>query len=333
MRRRTFLSCIGSSAAFATSCADPRNTVKFGMSTPADLTHNGVYVWAHAFLETIKAAGFKADIFPNSSIGGERERVMQTRMGLLEVNATGGDEVSRWSPLAAAGAHPFLIDTYSHMDRLLTETPYIKEISIDFEHHGFRLVDFAYTGSMVGLFTRGRPVRTMDDLRQLRLRVLSAADLDLLNAWRVRGVQVAWEEVAQALQTGMVDAYLNPPNIAPLFGHGAVLDYFTDLRMGPASRMMIISTHWLESLTTRQKDSVEEAIAAGRAANRQWTKDVESRDREKLKQTGIEWITLTNAERKEWLEVSEAIPPGRWETAEASAQFRHWIEETREAQE
>ncbi len=329
MKRRAFLSGLGATS-LAASCGDPRSAVKLGMSTPEDLVHNGVYVWANAFTDTLKAAGFRTEIFANSSIGGERERVMQTRMGLLEVNATGGDEVGRWSPLAAAGAHPFLIDAYSHMDRLLEDTPYIERISKDFEHRGVRLADFAYTGSMVGLFTRGLPVRTMDDLRKLRLRVLSAADLDLLNAWKVRGVQVAWEEVAQALQTGMVDAYLNPPNVAPLFGHGAVLDYFTDLRMGPAARMMIISTRWMETLTRDQKDSVEEAIKAGRAANREWTKNVEARDRRKLEQSGIEWITLTDAERREWLEVSEGIPAGRWETPEASALFRQWIKETKE---
>ncbi len=331
MKRRALLAGIGAGA-FAVSCTDPRHTIKFGISTPSDLTHNGVYVWADAFTRVLNEAGLDTELFPNSSIGGERERIMQVRMGLLEVNATGGDEVNRWSPLAAAGAHPFLIDTYDHMDRLLTDTPYIEGISKDFEQHGFRLADFVYTGSMVGLFTRGKPVRTMDDLRQLRLRVLSAADLDLLNAWKVRGVQVAWEEVAQALQTGMVDAYLNPPNIAPLFGHGAVLDYFTDLRMGPASRMIVISEHWYETLASNQRETVEKAIAAGRTANRLWTNTVEERDREKLKKTGIEFIALTNEERREWIEASKAIPAGRWETTEASAQFRKWIKETEETQ-
>ena len=118
MKRRTFLSGVGATTLVA-SCADPRNTVKLGMSTPADLTNNGVYVWAHAFIETLKASGFRTEVFPNSSIGGERERVMQARIGLLEVNATGGDEVSRWSPLAAASAHPFLIDTNNSMDSLM----------------------------------------------------------------------------------------------------------------------------------------------------------------------------------------------------------------------
>ncbi len=327
MIRRAFLVGLGANA-MVSSCTDPRGAIKVGISTPADPLRNGVYVWVEAFMNVLREAGFRLDVFANSSIGGERERVMQVRLGLLEINATGGDEISRWSPLSAAGAHPFLIDSYDHMDRLLTQTPYLEQISTDFQQRGFRLADFVYTGSMVGLFTRGRPVRTLEDLRKLRLRVLSAADLDLLNTWRVRGVQVAWEEVAQALQTGMVDAYLNPPNIAPMFGHGTVLDYFTDLRMGPASRMVIISEHWFQSLSADEKEVVEKASAAGRAANRLWTKNAQSRDRERLEETGIKWITLTDAERREWLDVSEAIPNGRWETPEASAQFRRWVNET-----
>lgn len=332
MNRRRLLFGLGASALSA-GCENSNidGIVKFGLSTPADLERNGVYVWANAFMSVLREAGFRTEAFPNSSIGGERERVMQVQMGLLEINTTGGDEVSRWSPLSAAGAHPFLIETYDHMDRLLTQTPYIDQISKDFQSHGFRLADFVYTGSMVGLFTRGHPVRKLSDLRELRLRVLSAADLDLLTAWDVRGVQVAWEEVAQALQTGMVDAYLNPPNVAPMFGHGAVLDYFTDLRMGPATRLVIISERWFDTLSASKKEIVAKAINAGRTANRNWTAKAQTRDRERLTNAGIEWIALTQSERQEWLQASERIPPGRWETPETSVQFRQWIDDTREA--
>lgn len=307
-----------------------QNTVcKFGMSTPADPVRNGGYVWVKAFTEVLKDAGLDVQVFPSSSIGGERERMFQLQMGLLEINATGGDEVNRWSPLASASARPFQIESYQHLDRLLTQTPFIGQVSKDFQAHGFQLADIVNTGSMVGLFTRGTPVRKMDDLRKLRLRVLSASDMDLLNAWDVRGVQVAWEEVSQALQTSMVDAYLNPPNTAPMFGHGSVLDYFTDLKLGPANRLIVISQRWFDKLSTSMQDIIVKATRAGHDANQIWTQDVILQDKERLKQTGIEWITLSSEQRQEWIDASKAIPAGRWETHEATSQFQQWVEDTR----
>lgn len=332
MNRRGFLSTLGLSSLLigCSQSSQDRTAIKFGMSTPSDPTRNGVYVWAQAFISVLSQAGFQIQVFPSSSIGGERERMFQVQMGLLETNSTGGDEVNRWSPLAAASARPFLIESYDHLDRLLTQTPYLEQVSNDFQVHGFRLADIVNTGSMVGLFSRGTPVRRLEDLRMLRLRVLSSADMDLLNAWDARGVQVAWEEVAQALQTGMVDAYLNPPNVAPMFGHGSVLDYFTDLGLGPAIRLVVISQLWFDSLSPSQQGSVNDAITAGRQANRLWTANAIRLDRERLISTGIEWITPTPDERQEWIDASQAIPPGRWETPTATTQFTQWVEATRE---
>jgi TRAP-type C4-dicarboxylate transport system substrate-binding protein len=305
--------------------------VKIGMSTPADRARNGVYVWIDVFRRSIEHAGLRTRVYPNSTIGGERERTIQMQLGLLQLNASGGYELSRWSPLLAAMARPFLVDSYAHMSRLLTDTPFLAGTNRALAPHGLRLLDFAYTASMTGLFTRGRPVRRVDELRPLRLRVLSRADQHLLNAWRVRGVQVAWEEVAQALQTGIVDAYLNPPNVAPMFGHGTVLDYFTDLRMGPAARLIVAAADWLDGLTPAEARAVYRAVASARTANRLWLAAAGDADRKRLRDSGIEWIAITDAQRASWIEASQQIKPGRWEDPAATARYLQWLENTRAA--
>lgn len=334
MNRRDFLYTMSMSTLLRGCAQDAPSgsSVKFAMSTPAGPIRNGVFVWVQAFAGVMESAGMPVQIFPNSSIGGERERMIQVQMGLLEFNSTGGDEVNQWSPIASALSRPFLVESYEHLDRIFTQTRFLEDVSKDYSTHRFMLADVVNTGSMVGLFSRGAPVRTLSDLQKLRLRVLSAADMDLLHAWNARGVQVAWEEVAQALQTGMVDAYLNPPIVAPMFGHGSVLDYFTDLGMGPATRTVVLSKPWFDALTPQQQEIVNQAILAGRQANRDWTKAAIQQDKERLLQTGIEWITLTPEERHEWVEVSQRIPPNRWETPEATAKLRRWVEETQEAQ-
>jgi TRAP-type C4-dicarboxylate transport system substrate-binding protein len=336
MKRRSFLkhtvslAAISGFASAGIKAITIDDDVKFGFSSPASLENNGIYVWLDACAQVLRQHGFGTRMYPNSGLGGEMERLYQTQLGLMELNVTSGDSIGRWSPLLYAGARPFYIETYDHMDRLLTETPYLKAMSKELAPHDIEIVDIVYTGSMVGLFTRGLPVKSLRDLRKLRLRVLSAADMDLLHAWDVRGVQVAWEEVAQALQTGMVDAYLNPPNIAPMYGHGAVLDYFTDLRMGPAVRMLIVSKKWLNSLSTNQITVFEQAKEAGRKANRAWNKKALARDRERLEKTGIQWISLTPDERQEWVEACKKIPPNRWEVPEKTAQYLAWVEQTSE---
>lgn len=335
MNRRGFIQGIGLAALAGyalPSRASLAEDVKIGMSTPASMEHNGVYVWIKTCADELTKAGLGTRVYPNSTLGGDRERTYQMQLGLLDLNATGGDEIGRWSPMVAATSRPFLISSYDHMSRFLSQTPYIERVSNELRPYGLELVDMAYTASMVGLFTRGTPVHQMDDLRKLRLRVLSESDFSLLRAWNVRGVQVAWEEVAQGLQTGIIDAYLNPPNIALMFGHGSVLDYFTDLRMGPAGRLVVASTQWLDSLSSSERESVQQAFSLARIANREWTANTLSEDRANLERAGIEWIELEGDARREWVEASAAIPPGDWETPEASEQYLEWVQQTRRSE-
>lgn len=326
---------LAAAAMMAVLCALPveaatadRLDVKIGMSTPLDSERNGVYVWTRTLADALERAGARVRIYPNSAIGGEKERMDQVAIGLLEVNDTGGDELTRLSPLFHA-QRPFEVESYEHLDRLLTETSFLAEVNAELVDDDLILLDYAYTGSMVGLLTRGKPVRRIEDLRSLRLRILSASDLNLLAAWHVRGVRVAWEEVAQALQTGMVDAYLNPPIVAVMFGHGNVIDYFSDLRMGPSARVIVTSRRWYMSLSPRMRAAFDAGVLEAREANRRWNASAMQRERALLEKAGIEWIDIGADARAEWRELTAGIEPTRWETPEARARMRELVEESR----
>jgi len=328
-RRRAILAMlIGFATPLQTGVAAERLDVKIGMSTPLDPERNGAYVWVKTLAEALEKAGARVRVYPNSALGGEKERMDQVAIGLLEVNETGGDELSRLSPLFHA-QKPFEIESYEHLDRLIERTPFLAEVNAELADDDLVLLDYAYTGSMVGLLTRGKPVRRIEDLRSMRLRILSADDLNLLAAWQVRGVRVAWEEVAQALQTGMVDAYLNPPIVAVMFGHGNVIDYFTDLRMGPSARVIVASRRWYQQLTPPMRAAFDAGVRAARAANRRWATTAMQRERALLEKAGILWIEMQPAARDEWRDLTRKIARTRWETPQAEARLRELIEASR----
>ncbi len=312
----------------AVAAPGPPIDVKIGMSTPADPERNGVYVWIRALAQSLEHASARVRVYPSSGLGGDVERMDQVEIGLLEVNETGGDALARLSPLLDA-MRPFEIESYEHLDRLLERTDFLAEVNAELADDDLVLLDFAYTGEMVGLLTRGKPVHRIGDLRSLRLRIISAGDLSLLAAWKVRGVRVAWEEVAQALQTGMVDAYLNPPIVAVMFGHGNVLDYFTDLRMGPSARLIVTSRRWYERLPPQFRAVFDAGVLEARAANRAWLAGARRRERALLEKAGIKWIDMKPAERAAWQALTWTMPRTRWQTAEAEVRLKRMIAASR----
>ena len=90
-------------------------------------------------------------------------------------------------------------------------------------------------------------------MNKFRIRAMSNEQLDWVKAWGGAGTQVAWEEVPQALQTGIADGYINPPVVAVLFGHGGQLDYFTDLEISPSIRVVVFSEAWYQGCRRRSE--------------------------------------------------------------------------------
>lgn len=328
---RTFILLCGLHPLSHAIAEDNQSAVKIAMYSPTNIEENGVYVWLKAFADELKKTNLPVRFYPNGSLGGDQERIDQMALDLLEMNVTNPDEISRLSPTFYGISALFMFNTYQHMERFLTETPFIETVNKELEGHGFKLVDMAYTGAMVGLLTRKVPVRSIAELQKIRLRFLSAPDLKLFDAWGVHGVQVSWSEVAQALQTGMVDGYLNPPYVATMYGHGSVLDYFTNLRMGPSARLIVVATSWLESLSPSQRIIYEQAIKAGRKANRAWNILSIEKDKERLSKAGITWIEPSQEERQEWADKTINFLSEKWFDADKTALVEQWVAQTKEA--
>jgi TRAP-type C4-dicarboxylate transport system substrate-binding protein len=118
---------------------------------------------------------------------------------------------------------------------------------------------------------------------------------------------VSWAEVANALQTGVADGYFNPPASALLFGHTAVLDNFTPLEAGPSARMAIISQDWYAGLDDKTRGVVDEAIAKGIAANREWTDQWIEYAMKQLQEQGVTITELEPGQRELFVEASKKV--------------------------
>ena len=105
---------------------------------------------------------------------------------------------------------PFLFRDLDQFDRLLEDESFMAEVNERLARAGLVLVDAAFLGGMSGLFTTQRPVRSLKDMRGLRLRAMGPARSGADRGFGASGVQVAWEETPQALQTGIASGYFKP---------------------------------------------------------------------------------------------------------------------------
>ena len=301
------LTTILMASAMAVSFALPAAAeVKIALDSPPDLEKSGTYVWAHTFGEYLNANGIEAREYERNSLGEEAERLDQVSQGLLEVSMSDGKSAGQLDGTIFGAMMPYFFDDMQQLDRALAEGGMLERINAGTTPKGVRVLDVVYTGTPSGIFTTEVPIRTFEDIKGIRMRALDEGQITTFEHWGSKGTIVSWSEVPNALQTGVAGGYINPAFVPLTYGHTAFIKYFTNAKLSASVRVAIASEDWFQGLSDKEKQIVQDAVAAAHDANRQLVAD-DSAVLAELEAAGIEVIELTPEEREKFREASKPI--------------------------
>jgi len=135
------------------------------------------------------------------------------------------------------------------------------KIEAEFHHKGFALLGLTWFGSDI-LFTK-TPVRTMDDLRKLRLWIWNL-DVVWQSAMRNLGLHVvpmSVDDAARAYEDGQVDGLLALPSAALVYQWSARSRYFMDLPVAAMAGCNFVSTSVFDALPIASQAALRQAGA------------------------------------------------------------------------
>ncbi|SLN70120.1 TRAP transporter substrate-binding protein [Oceanibacterium hippocampi] len=279
--------------------------VKIAHDSPADPEGSGTYVWGHAFAEHLKANGMDAKEYERGSLGEEAERLDQVSQGLLEVSMSDVKSAGKVDKLIFGAYLPYLFDDIDHLDRAMNDAGLMAEINKRVKQGGIRVLALTALGPPSGIFNTKKPVETVADMADLRMRALDESQIALFKTWGTTGTIVSWAEVPNALQTGVADGYINPVFVPVMFGHTDFIKYFTDAKLTNAVRLAIASSDWYDGLSDKERGIVDAATVAATKANREWLAARESKMIEEVKAAGVAVTYLTPEARAEFVERSK----------------------------
>src|SRR3954463_13644344 len=108
-------------------------------------------------------------VFHSRQLGEEKETIEQTRAGAIDLNRTNGALIGNFVPAMNVLAMPFLFRSIDHLQKVL-DGPIGTEILNSFEPYGFVGLTFYDSGAR-SIYNSVRPIRSLADLKGLRLRV------------------------------------------------------------------------------------------------------------------------------------------------------------------
>lgn len=122
-----------------------------------------------------------------------------------------------------------------------------------------------WVGEAPVFMTRNKPIKTLDDIKGLKIRTPSANQSRWLKALGATPVSFPVTQMYRALETGRVDALLVPPSVIRSFKIGEVAKYFTtglDAAFGRSPFFLVMNKKSWNGLESSHKIIIDRTTGA-----------------------------------------------------------------------
>jgi tripartite ATP-independent transporter DctP family solute receptor len=223
---------------------------------PQHSVHKGMVYLGQKLAE--KSGGtMRVDVYPSGQLGSERECLELVQLGGLAMTKVSASVLEGFAPEFKVFGLPYLFRDDVHKNTVL-DGPIGKEILAASVPKFMRGLCYYDSGSR-SFYTK-RPVRTPDDLKGLKIRVQeSPMAFALIRAFGASATPISFGELYTSLQQGVVDGAENNPPSFHLARHYEVCKYYSLDEHTSVPDVVIISTHFWNSLTPQQQKWMQEA--------------------------------------------------------------------------
>ena len=248
------------------------------------------------FADDVNAAlsdrDFKLTVYSGGSLGLKNTDLLRILpRGAVEMSLMWSNYLGRDAPALSS---VFVQGAISTVDELKAVLPEVQEIfAEEYAEWGVSTVGYVAIPTLsVSVFCRDEPVNTLDELRDVKLRVWAREQVETFTRLDVAAQIIPQEDLYVALKTGVVDCALYPA----LYAHTISLQEVTEhaaflYPMASAPYTLGVSTDLWEATDPGIRTAITDAADALWQRTNRYDKDFERElaAREKLAGMGVEW--------------------------------------------
>lgn len=249
----------------------------------------------------------KVDVYPNSQLYKDKEELEALQLGAVQMLAP---SLAKFGPLGAKEFEVFdlpFIFTNTAALRKVTEGEIGKKMLASLSSKG--VAGLAFWDNGFKIVTSNRPMKTPNDMLGMKLRIQSSKVLEAqMKAWGGVPQVMAFSEVYQGLQTGVVDGTENTPSNVYTQKTHEVQKHGTITNHGYIGYAVIANKTFWEGLPADIRTQLEKAMAEATA----FANDIALKENmdalDAMKASGkITLYTPTDAERQDWIAASMPV--------------------------
>lgn len=210
------------------------------------------------FAEADKA-GVKVEVFPNGTLGQEREVIELVQSGALDMAKVSASALESFNEDYGILSIPYIFESKEHYYNVMDNSKSIQEIYGNSKETGFLPLTW-YDSGQRSIYTKDKKVESPADMKGLKIRVQeSKTSISMIEAMGGSPTPMSYGEVYTGLQQGLIDGAENNETALTTGKHGEVAKAYTYTEHQYSPDILIVSTKAWDKLSDKQKKAVTKA--------------------------------------------------------------------------
>lgn len=249
-------------------------------------------------LEKMSNGRVSVQMYGSSQLGGEKEAIEQAQVGAIafarvSVGALGPvvDDLNVFNL-------PYVFRDTAHMQKVI-DGDIGKDLLDKVTNSGKGLIGLCWMDAGArSFYNTKKPIKSMADLKGMKFRVMgNPMFVDMANSMGGNGVAMGYDQVFNALQTGVVDGAENNPPSFVFDNHYQLAKYYTIDEHLIVPEMLVMSKKVFDQMSKEEQAALLKYAREAQFEERKLWEEYEKKAMDKAKAAGIEIDHLPAAEK------------------------------------
>ena len=245
-------------------------------------------------LEAATGGRLSIQMYPSMQLGGEKEMIEQAQVGALAMARISVGPMGPLVPELNVFNLPFMFRDDAHMEKVI-DGPIGDELLKKLSDHA--------TAGLIGLcwmnagtrnvYNSKKPVRSLDDLKGLKIRMMgNPVFVDTMNALGGNGVAMGFDQLVNAMQTGVVDGAENNYPTYATGQHFRYARYYSLTGHLMIPEILVFSKRTWQTLTPDDQALITKFAKEAQQEERTLWYEMERKSIQQIKEAGVDIIEI-----------------------------------------
>jgi tripartite ATP-independent transporter DctP family solute receptor len=245
-------------------------------------------------LESATNGRLSIQMYPSMQLGGEKEMIEQAQVGALAFARISVGPMGPIVPELNVFNLPFMFRDDAHMEKVIDGAigdEMLKKLS---DHPTAGLIGLCWMNAGTrNVYNSKKPIRTIDDLKGLKIRMMgNPVFVDSMNALGGNGVAMGFDQLINAMQTGVVDGAENNYPTYASGQHYRYAKYYSLTGHLMIPEILVFSKKVWEGLSKEDQALITKFSKEAQQEQRKLWYEAEEKSVKQIKDAGVDIVKI-----------------------------------------